>query len=305
MCSLKGKPGSLALMMKLLRCGTILRSLRLPDGPIGRLPKLKGPALRGATMSATAQTLRPPSRPLMFLEGRAIHELGAFLGALPLLSLAPRGDGHPVLVLPGLVASDTSTRPLRSFLKNRGYAVSGWRQGRNLGLHDGVQRAMVDLVHELSDSSGRKISMVGWSLGGVYARQLAKMMPDRVRSVITLGSPFAGNPRATNAWRVYEMASGRRADAEDGRFGGSLAGTPPVPTTAIFSRTDGICAWQGCMEKTSATSESIEVESSHCGMGHHPAVVYAVADRPAQTEGAWEPFDRNGWRSFVYPDPNR
>src|SRR5450631_3794584 len=77
---------------------------------ISRLPKLKGPALKGATMSATAQTLRPPSKTLMFLEGRAIHEFGAFLGALPLLSLAPKGDGHPVLVLPGLVASDASTR---------------------------------------------------------------------------------------------------------------------------------------------------------------------------------------------------
>jgi len=117
-------------------------------------------------MSAATQTLRPPSRTLMFLEGRAIHELGAFLGALPLLSLAPKGDGHPVLVLPGLVASDTSTRPLRGFLKSRGYAVSGWRQGRNLGLRDGVQRAMVDLVQELSDGHGRKISLVGWSLGG-------------------------------------------------------------------------------------------------------------------------------------------
>jgi hypothetical protein len=224
-------------------------------------------------MSATAQTLRPPSRTLMFLEGRAIHELGAFIGALPLLSLAPKGDGHPVLVLPGLVASDTSTRPLRSFLKNRGH--------------------------------GRKISLVGWSLGGLYARQLAKMLPDRVRSVITLGSPFAGSPKATNAWRVYEMASGRSAEEEDHRFGGSLSETPPVPTTAIFSRTDGICAWQGCMEKTSTTSESIEVESSHCGMGHHPAVVYAVADRLAQPEGTWKPFDRSGWRSIVYPDPNR
>jgi pimeloyl-ACP methyl ester carboxylesterase len=154
-------------------------------------------------MSATAQTLRPPSRTLMFLEGRAIHELGAFLGALPLLSLAPKGDGHPVLVLPGLVASDASTRPLRSFLKNRGYAVSGWRQGRNLGLRDGVQHAMVDLVRELSDTHGRKVSLVGWSLGGLYARQLAKMMPDCVRSVITLGSPFAGSrcrpPRSSAA----------------------------------------------------------------------------------------------------------
>jgi hypothetical protein len=111
-------------------------------------------------MSASAQTLRPPSRTLMLLEGRAIHEFGAFLGALPLLSLAPRGDGHPVLVLPGLVASDVSTRPLRSFLKGRGYAVSGWRQGRNLGLRHGVQQGMVDLVRELSDAHGRRISMV-------------------------------------------------------------------------------------------------------------------------------------------------
>jgi hypothetical protein len=256
-------------------------------------------------MSVAANMLRPPSRALMFLEGRALSELGAFVGALPLLSLAPRGDGHPVLVLPGLVASDASTRPLRSFLKTRGYAVSGWRQGRNLGLREGVQHAMVDLVHELHDTYGQKVSLVGWSLGGLYARQLAKMMPGRVRSVITLGSPFAAGPKATNAWRVYEMASGRRAEEEDGRFGGSLAGAPPVPTTAIFSRTDGICAWQGCMEKASAQSESIEVESSHCGMGHHPAAVYAVADRLAQPEGKWKPFDRSGWRSLVFPDPNR
>jgi pimeloyl-ACP methyl ester carboxylesterase len=256
-------------------------------------------------MSVAAQTLRPPSRTLMFLEGRALPELGAFLGALPLLGLAPHGDGHPVLVLPGLVASDTSTRPLRAFLKSRGYAVSGWRQGRNLGLRPGVQHAMVDLVHELNDTHGRTVSLVGWSLGGLYARQLAKMMPKRVRQVITLGSPFASHPKATNAWRVYEMASGRRAEGEDSRFGGTLAGAPPVPTTAIFSRTDGICAWQGCREQSSSMAESIEVESSHCGMGHHPAAVYAVADRLAQKEGRWAPFDRSGWRSLVYPDPHR
>ena len=256
-------------------------------------------------MSIAAQTLAPPSRTLMLLEGRAISELGAFLGALPLLSLAPRGDGHPVLVLPGLVASDVSTRPLRAFLRSRGYAVSGWRQGRNLGLRHGVQDAMVDLLQEMNDTHGRKVSLVGWSLGGLYARQLAKMMPERVRSVITLGSPFAAGPKATNAWRVYEIASGRRADEEDLRFGGALSSPPPVPTTAIFSRTDGICAWQGCMEKTSAMSESIEVESSHCGMGHHPAAVYAVADRLAQPEGEWAPFDRSGWRALVYPNPHR
>jgi pimeloyl-ACP methyl ester carboxylesterase len=257
-------------------------------------------------MSATDHALRAPSKTLMFLEGRALHEFGAFLGALPLLSLAPKGDGHPVLVLPGLVASDSSTKPLRSFLKNRGYAVSGWRQGRNLGLRAGVQDSMLDLLREMNDAHGRKVSLVGWSLGGLYARQLAKMMPDRVRSVITLGSPFAASPKATNAWRVYEIASGQSADdATNHDFGGGLADTPPVPTTAIFSRTDGICAWQGCMEKPSSLSENIEVESSHCGMGHHPAVVYAVAERLAQPEGEWAPFDRSGWRSLVFPNPSR
>src|SRR6202000_2902904 len=129
----------------------------------------------------------------------------------------------PVLVLPGLIASDISTRPLRAFLGNRGYAVSGWKQGRNLGLRPGVQNGLTDLLEEMNDTHGRKVSLVGWSLGGLYARQLAKMMPERVRSVITLGSPFAAGPRSTNAWRGYEMASGRRARREGGGRGRGAA----------------------------------------------------------------------------------
>lgn len=253
----------------------------------------------------TAATLRPPSRALMLLEGRAIPEFGAFLGALPLLSLAPRGDGHPVMVLPGLVTSDISTRPLRAFLRRQGYAVCGWGLGRNFGPRPGIQEGMLTLLRELSETHGRKVSLVGWSLGGVYARQLAKMDPDRVRSVITLGSPFGGKPTATNAWRIYEMVSGKRAGDVDANFGGALADPPPVPTTAIFSRTDGICAWQICVEQVSPTTENIEVQGSHCGLGHNPAVVYAVADRLAQAEGEWRPFHRSGWRALVYPDPNR
>jgi pimeloyl-ACP methyl ester carboxylesterase len=253
----------------------------------------------------TAATLRPPSRALMLLEGRAIPEFGAFLGALPLLSLAPRGDGHPVLVLPGLVTSDISTRPLRSFLKRQGYAVSGWGLGRNFGPRPGVQDGMLALLRELHETHGRKVSIIGWSLGGVYARQLAKMEPDLVRAVITLGSPFGGQPTATNAWRIYEMVSGKRATDADTSFGGTISDPPPVPSTAIFSRTDGICAYQICMEPRTATTENIEVQGSHCGLGHNPAVVYAVADRLAQAEGKWRPFDRSGWRSLVYADPNR
>src|SRR5262245_6408146 len=139
-------------------------------------------------MPAATEAVRPPSRTLLLLEGRALQEFGAFLGALPLLNMAAMGDGPPVLVFPGLIASDRSTRPLRSFLQSRGYEVSGWGQGRNFGLRYGVKNAMVDQVKELNDQYGRKVSLVGWSLGGLYARQLAKMMSDRVRSVITLGS---------------------------------------------------------------------------------------------------------------------
>lgn len=256
-------------------------------------------------MSLAAPSIRPPSRTLMFLEGRALPELGAFLGLLPLLALSPKGDGHPVLVFPGLLAGDTSTRALRGFLGRQGYVASGWGLGRNLGLREGIRAGLVERLHRLNEEHGRKVSLIGWSLGGLYARQLAKMFPDRVRSVITLGSPFAGSPKATNAWRIYEMASGHRADDVDPHFGGDLNGAPPTPNTAIFSRTDGVCAWQVCRERTSEFNESIEVESSHCGMGHHPAVVYAVADRLAQPEGHWKPFDRSGWRSLAFPDPNR
>ena len=139
-------------------------------------------------------------------------------------------------------------------------------------------------------------------LGGIYARAL--MLPDRVRSVITLGSPFAESPKSTNAWRVYELASGQSVEAAHGELGGSIEETPPVPTTAIYSRTDGIC-WQGCIEKTSTRSESIEVKGSHCGMAVNPAAVFAIADRLSQPEDAWVPFDRSGWRSFIFPDPAR
>jgi dienelactone hydrolase len=159
---------------------------------------------------------------------------------------------------------------------------------------------MLDCVRELSHQHNRKISIVGWSLGGIYARELAKIAPDQVRSVISLGSPFGGSPKSTNAWKVYELASGQSVDDVH-----DVADAPTVPTTAIYSRTDGICAWQGCVEKTSTQSESIEVEGSHCGLAVNPAAVYAIADRLSQPEGAWTAFDRSGWRSLLFPDPAR
>jgi pimeloyl-ACP methyl ester carboxylesterase len=248
------------------------------------------------------QAVKPPSRLLQLLEGRAVWEFGATVSMWPWLSVAaPKGDGHPVLVLPGLVASDLSTRVLRRYLRERGYYVHGWKQGRNLGLRDGVEKGLFDRLEALHVQHGQKVSLVGWSLGGLYARVLAKHRPDLVRSVITLGSPFAGSPRSTNAWRVYEWASGQKSD--DARAHERLRGRLSVPATSIYSRTDGIVAWPASIDEAGPTSENIEVYASHLGLGVNPAVLYAVADRLAQPEGEWKSFDRSGLRSLVYPKP--
>ena len=256
-------------------------------------------------MTAATEAMRPPSRTLLFLEGRALWELGAFVGSLPLLHAAPRGDGHPVLVLPGLIASDVSTRPLRGFLKGRGYAAHGWGLGRNLGPREGVEDGMRNLLLELHQLHGRKVSLIGWSLGGVFARELAKQEPHAVRQVITLGSPFAGDPRATNAWRVFEWASGQKVPERGSGRIDRLREPPPVPTTAIYSRDDGICAWQACREVAGPMTDNIEIVGSHCGLGHNPAAVYAIAERLAQPEDGWKPFAREGWKRAVYLDPER
>ncbi|HJQ59855.1 MAG TPA: alpha/beta hydrolase [Vineibacter sp.] len=247
----------------------------------------------------------PPSRALLLLEGRALWEAWALAASFPFLCQAPRGDGHGVLVLPGLMASDASTAALRGFLGHQGYVAQGWGLGLNLGLRQGVRAQMLDRLLALHQSTGRKVSLIGWSLGGIYARELAKYQPEVVRTVITLGSPFAGHPRSTHAWRLYETASGQQVGDHDASYVEALRRPPPMPTTAIYSRTDGICAWQSCRERSGDNVENIEVHSSHCGLGHHPAVIYAVADRLAQAEGAWRPFDRSGWRRLVYPDPSR
>jgi pimeloyl-ACP methyl ester carboxylesterase len=249
--------------------------------------------------SHTAPRIAPPSRLLQLLELRAPWELAAGIAALPWLRLAPR-DGHPVLVLPGLVASDRSTQLLRDFLTRRGYEVHGWGLGRNYGPRSGVEAAMLATIDRLHAKSGRKVSLVGQSLGGVYARLLAAQRPDAVRCVVTLGSPVTGHPRSSNAWRVYEFTSGK--SSVDPRRWTQVTQPPRVPTTSIYSRSDGIVAWRSSVGASGPQTENIEVVSSHVGMAVHPAVLYAVADRLAQPEGQWQPFERrSGWRAAIYP----
>lgn len=250
-----------------------------------------------------SRAIKPPSRLLLLAEGRALWEAGAAVALWPLLQLGPRGDGHPVLVLPGLVASDMSTKLLRRYLQSRGYDAHGWGLGRNLGPRSGIEDGMIRKLEAMQAESGRKVSLIGWSLGGVYARLLASSRPELVRSVTTLGSPFTGSARATNAWRVYEGVSGE--SSEDPRRMKHVRPTPPVPTTSIFSRSDGVVAWRCSVEETGPQSENIEVIASHLGLGAHPAVLYALADRLAQPEGEWKPFQRGMLGPLVFPDPAR
>jgi pimeloyl-ACP methyl ester carboxylesterase len=144
------------------------------------------------------------------------------------------------------------------------------------------------------------VSIVGWSLGGVYARDLALHAPQMVRYVVTLGSPFANDVRATNATRLYEALSGETVDA-DLDLREALAGDLPVPTTSIYSRADGVVNWNTCRLRPSDTSENIEVFlASHIGLGVNPAVLWAVADRLAQAEGQFSQFDRSGPFAIAY-----
>jgi pimeloyl-ACP methyl ester carboxylesterase len=245
----------------------------------------------------------PPSRELLMLEFRALWELGAFFASYPMLRFGPRGDGHPVLVLPGLGASDASTRALRTLLADRGYSAHGWGLGANHGARPGVEDRLHQRLAELAEIHGRKVSLVGWSLGGIMARETARRAPHRVRCVITLGSPFAGEPEASHAWPLYQRLSGR--SAENREYRECMRRPPPVPATAIYSRSDGIVAWQGCLEQDGPMSENIEVDGSHCGLGHNPLALHAVIDRLAQPEGRWQPFERRGARAWLYGDPNR
>lgn len=251
--------------------------------------------------------LAAPGMGLLALELRAFWEFGAVLPAWPALQKAPAGDGHAVIVFPGLAANDTSTFPLRKYLQSLGYEVSGWQQGNNFGPRAGVLSAIKNRLQEAHIASGRKVSLVGWSLGGVYAREIAKELPDLVRCVITLGTPFSGPPRSTNAWRLYEMVSGRKIEREVENF--ELHKAPPVPTTSVYSKTDGIVAWQGSIQSDEpdlghAQTENIEVLASHFGIGLNPSAWWTVADRLAQREGAWKPFQKPkmlGLGGIVFP----
>jgi pimeloyl-ACP methyl ester carboxylesterase len=220
----------------------------------------------------------------------------------------PHGDGHPVLVLPGFLTNDTYTSPLREFLKDKGYKVYTSNDGMNLGLSDKTAENLSQRVEEIfKENGGRKMTIIGHSLGGVYARELAREYPDMVRAVVTLGTPFsmqtdATSPALQRLYSFFNVGTDHLGNEQLARRGLT---PPPQPTTSIFSKQDGIVDWEASINPKTSRSENIEVSSSHLGMLVNPLSMLAVLDRLAQPEGSFTPFDAakyKGVLSSPYPE---
>ena len=236
---------------------------------------------------------------------RVLLEMSSVSLALPLLvSEAPQGDGHPVLILPGFTAGDGSTSIFRRFLTQLDYKALPWLQGTNTGnrtLLEGIMRRFYRMHKEM----GTKISIVGQSLGGVFAREIAREFPDAVRSVVTLGSPFAATHGTTNpaVEKLFEQLSGSTIEEMRAQMPDPDKQAPlTMPSTAIYSKEDGVVAWQTCIEPETEISENIRVIGSHSGMSMNSHVLHIVADRLAQNPDNWERFDLSrGCRRWFYP----
>jgi alpha-beta hydrolase superfamily lysophospholipase len=212
----------------------------------------------------------------------------------------PPGDGHPVVIFPGLAADQNSLGPLKDFCEQLGYATCDWGRGFNTGPQGDVDAWLDDLashVDRLTRPYRQPVSLVGWSLGGIYAREVAKKLRGRVRQVITIGTPFAGSGEETNVSWVYRLVNGHKPMLDEALMA-RLRTAPDVPTTSIFSRSDGVVAWQACIQDGDADhTENIEVDGSHCGLGWNPEVLSLIADRLRQPQGAWQ---RHGAASSTF-----
>jgi pimeloyl-ACP methyl ester carboxylesterase len=222
--------------------------------------------------------------------------------------LVPAGDRHAVLVLPGFMASDRSTFVLREVLRTHGYRANGWRQGRNLGPSNAVIDRVLASLENLRRADGRRVSIIGWSLGGLYARWVARARPDLVRQVITLASPFRIEEDDPSTVEVVWEEVERLNDSDVITVPESLQPMLRVPTTSIYTRTDGVVRWQHCVDDTGPTAanpraENIEVYTTHIGIGFNPAALFAVLDRLAQPEDDWQPFVAPRVLRLLYPTP--
>ena len=223
--------------------------------------------------------------------GRAVVESGISLTYRSFRGQKQKGDGHPILVLPGFMATDLSTKTLRRFLNKNGYDAYGWELGRNYAKEEFLE----ELLHKLEllyQNYGVKVSIIGWSLGGVYARQLAKARPEMVRQIIMMGTPFQAIRESNNVAWIYNLLTGRkkvRKVSQD--FLENIPLPAPVPSTAIYTKEDGVVPWKACLEKEEdALHQNIQVRGSHFGLGVNMTVLNIIADRLQYSEKNWEHF---------------
>src|SRR6201995_5984186 len=222
---------------------------------------------------------------------RGLADLTALLLAAPALLTGPRGDGHRVLVFPGLLAGDASTVPLRAFLRWLGYDVRGWALGRNTGPTEAILAGLPQAVLDHAERTGHPVSLIGWSLGGIYAREMARRHPRQVRQVITLGSPYAmRNPGQSHAEGPYRRL--RSLHAPEARMPSPELRARPiaVPSTSVYSRWDGVVSWQACIQPPTPVHQNVEVRCSHLGFGVDPATLWLIAGRLAVPAGQRIPF---------------
>jgi pimeloyl-ACP methyl ester carboxylesterase len=215
------------------------------------------------------------------------------------------GHGHPVLVLPGFYATDGLTNRLRSHLRKAGYRAHGWGLGRNFGLTDAVVDGLPARLDELHERYGERVSVVGWSFGGLLARWLAHERPDAVRRVICLGSPWRPEGEVTRTTAMFERAADKHGLSPRARdIVETLRQPLDVPCTAFYSKTDGILNWRSCALDDEEYTENIAVPSSHVGLVSNPLALAALADRLAQDPYAPEPFDwAKALRRFTFGAP--
>ena len=238
-------------------------------------------------------SIKRPSFALGLTEGiRAMMDFGWYFPYRVLTHSCSGGDGHPVLILPGFLATDLSTVPLRSFIHKLGYKVYGWGEGRNF-----AHAIYIDMLTQKLDRIYSKhkepITIIGWSLGGIYARQLAKQDPSIIRQIIVMGSPVQGVKMSNNATWMYELLRKSKLVAEDidQELIDDIPNPADVPTTAIYTKEDGVVPWELCLEEEDSWHQNIQVRGSHLGLGFNPLVLQIIADRLRYEKSDWAYYE--------------
>lgn len=229
--------------------------------------------------------LRRPSAFNALLEARVPLEISGLLLASPALALSPRGRPRPIVLCPGYMADESSMAPLAAFLRFLGYRVYNWGLGRNSGGVDGLVARVAPRVMDLADRAGEPVTMIGWSLGGVVARELARRRGELVSEILTMGTPVKGGPKYTSIGGAFASARGINLDQFELEVHRRNSIGLSQPITVIYSKLDGVVGWEAAIDSYNPHAENIEVFGTHLGLGVNPRVWGLVARTLAKDQG--------------------